>query len=100
MDFTEIGCSPPNQYTSDSRAYNSVMDSEVDELIDKTGLCVPLAARIVKLLAESGASQMEMSTALDIVNHLRQHLRGSLVPEGLTSSWSAPPAYLSPDDKS
>lgn len=66
------------------------MDAAIQDAIDDTGMCIPLAARILRLLAESGASQMEISTALDLVNHLRHHLRASLVPEDVSSSWASP----------
>ncbi len=37
-------------------------------MIDATGLSVPLAARIVSEILDSGASQLEVSTALSLVH--------------------------------
>lgn len=64
------------------------MEGEVQELVDRTGLCVPLAARIMRMIGESGASQLEISTALDLVSHLRHHIKTSIVPEDLQNSWT------------
>jgi hypothetical protein len=33
-------------------------------------MCIPLAARTLQILAESGASQLEMDTALNVADHL------------------------------
>lgn len=44
--------------------YNrGVMDAILDELVADTGMAVPLAARIVKLIRESGASKLEVDVA-------------------------------------
>jgi hypothetical protein len=64
------------------------MDTDLDRAIEDTGLCIPLAARILRLLAESGASQIEIGTALELVSHLRHHLSASLVQEELARAWS------------
>lgn len=75
------------------------MDGDIEQLVNQTGMCVPLAAQIMRVLAESGASQIEISTALDLVNHLRHHIKGSLVPQDLAASWSAPaPAFEEPPE--
>jgi len=56
------------------------MERAMEKAIDYTGMCLPLAAQIVNLLAESGASQVEMTAALNIADHLRSNLKASFVP--------------------
>lgn len=44
------------------------MDSDLQQLVDATGMTMPLAGRIVSVVLASGASQMEIRTALEIVD--------------------------------
>lgn len=67
------------------------MQADIGDVIDDTGLCVPLAAQILRVIARSGATQMEIGTALNLVQHLRHHLKGSLVTEDLAASWQPSP---------
>ena len=62
--------------------------SDLENAVEQTGMCLPLAARILRLLADSGASQMEIITALGIVENLRHHLKATLVPADVQESWS------------
>jgi hypothetical protein len=43
------------------------MDSDIERMIEATGVSMPIAARIVSLVIDSGASQIEILTALDLV---------------------------------
>jgi hypothetical protein len=43
------------------------MDSGIERMVRATGATVPLAARIVSLVLDSGASQAEVTSALSIV---------------------------------
>lgn len=43
------------------------MDSDIERMVEATGASLPLAARIVRLVLDSGASQTEVSAALRIV---------------------------------
>ena len=54
---------------------------DVQGLVDKTGMALPLAARIVALCAESGASNMEINAALDVARHLKEFLPTRHVPD-------------------
>jgi hypothetical protein len=56
---------------------------EIERLIDNTGVCVPLAAGIVGLVLDSGASDMEARAALKIADSLLINLPISARPEGL-----------------
>ena len=40
---------------------------DIERLIDATGVSLPLAARIVSVVLDSGASHVEVSTALNLV---------------------------------
>jgi hypothetical protein len=42
--------------------------SDVDRMIEATGVTLPLAARIVGVLLDSGASAVEIGAALSIVS--------------------------------
>jgi hypothetical protein len=64
------------------------MEADVGALVNETGLCVPLAAQLMAVISRSGATQMEIDTALNLVQHLRHHLKGSLVNEELAASWA------------
>lgn len=57
------------------------MDSDIDRLIEATGASVPLAARIIGLIVESGASKLEVISALDIVKVTLPRLKISLDQE-------------------
>ena len=50
------------------------MDNDVQNLIDMTGASLPLAGRIIKLLADSGANRLEIAVAMDLVNQFRNFL--------------------------
>jgi hypothetical protein len=63
-------------------------NDDLQDALERTGMCIPLATRILRLLGESGASQMEITTALNLVEHLRHHLKGSIVQAELAASWS------------
>lgn len=56
------------------------MEGDVQQLIDQTGVSVPLAAQLFKVIADSGASQLEITVALNLVGHLRHLLDSSLIP--------------------
>jgi hypothetical protein len=57
------------------------MDRDIDRLIEATGAVVPLAARIIGLIVESGASKLEVISALDIVKVTLPRLKISLDQE-------------------
>lgn len=57
------------------------MDAAIQQMVDRTGLVVPLAARIINLLAESGASKMEMGLALELADKLRLIIPAALLPD-------------------
>jgi hypothetical protein len=50
------------------------MDADIKRLVDATGVSVPLAARIIAVIIDSGASHIEVSGALQIVNALKARL--------------------------
>lgn len=54
--------------------------------MDRTGVVIPLAARLFDVIAESGASQLEITTALGLVSHLRNVLPGQMLPDFLEES--------------
>lgn len=43
------------------------MDNDIERLVAVTGTSLPLAGRIVAMIVDSGASQLEVLTALDLV---------------------------------
>ncbi|MGH9664905.1 MAG: hypothetical protein ACRD9L_10820, partial [Bryobacteraceae bacterium] len=61
------------------------VDSDIQALIDNTGMTMPLAGRIVKLLVDSGASRLEILAALDVVGKVIHVLPVPLVSEGAAS---------------
>lgn len=50
------------------------MDSDIERLVQSTGVVLPLAASIVRLAVDSGADKMEVSAALAIVHDVLQVL--------------------------
>jgi hypothetical protein len=59
------------------------MDSDLERMIENTGVTLPLAARIVGLVLDSGASQIEISVALAIVGTTLNLLPVPLVSENV-----------------
>lgn len=51
-----------------SGGYTPGMDADLKALVDSTGMCVPLAAGMVRLILTSGASDMEARAAMKIVD--------------------------------
>jgi hypothetical protein len=62
------------------------MDSDIERMIGVTGMAVPLAARIVSVIIDSGASGVEISTALSIVRNLSDLFPVSLMAEGVCAA--------------
>jgi hypothetical protein len=54
---------------------------DIERLIDATGASLPLAARIIGLIVESGASKLEVASALDVVRIALPRLKISLDQE-------------------
>lgn len=50
------------------------MDRDIERLVEATGVTLPLAARIVSLLLDSGASKVEILAALAIVGNVVNRL--------------------------
>lgn len=63
------------------------MDRDVERMIEATGLAMPLAGRIVGLVLDSGASQVEVLTALDLVRTVL-----TLLPAELVAANVGPPS--------
>lgn len=61
------------------------MDALLDELVTATGVTIPLVARIMKVISESGASQIEISCALNMVGDLHQLLPVPNIADNLTA---------------
>ncbi len=61
------------------------MGLEVDNLVANTGMVLPLAGQIVALAVQSGASRLEIHTALSIVGTLLPTLPVPLVSENAAS---------------
>jgi hypothetical protein len=57
------------------------MDTNIGRMVNATGVAVPLAAQLLMAIAESGASQLEITTALAMVDSLRSLLPGKTLPE-------------------
>jgi len=57
------------------------MDANLQFLLDRTGVSFPLAAQILRLLEQSGASQVEIITAMELVEKFRGFLKVSYVPD-------------------
>ena len=55
----------------------------IAKMVDRTGVVIPLAARLLEVITESGASQLEITTALGVVSHLRNVLPGQILPDFL-----------------
>jgi|CZKX01.1.fsa_nt_gi hypothetical protein len=62
------------------------MDGALDKLVAHTGVAVPLAADIIKVILESGASQIEIGIALNVADQLRHLLPVALVSENVRHS--------------
>ena len=62
------------------------MDRDIERMVEATGVSLPLAARMVSLVLDSGASQIEVATALEIVRSIL-----SLLPAELVSPNVGPP---------
>jgi hypothetical protein len=62
------------------------MESDLAAMVDKTGLVLPLAARLLTVIAESGASQLEISAALSVVGVVRSLLPGRELPDYLRAA--------------
>jgi hypothetical protein len=67
------------------------MDGSVERLIDATGVSVPLAARIICMILDSGASQIEADVALSIVRSAVNLLPTRLVQDGVGAPELHPP---------
>ena len=61
------------------------MDSDIERMVEATGVSMPLAARIVRLVLDSGASQIEIITALDLVRTVLSLLPAQVVAENVGS---------------
>ena len=61
------------------------MDADLDKLVADTGVAIPLAAGMVKLIRESGASKIEVDVALAMVQHLAHLLPIALVAENVSA---------------
>jgi hypothetical protein len=59
------------------------MDSDLRTLIENTGVSLPLAARIIAFVLDSGASQLEVNVALDVVKSLLHLLPVPLISENV-----------------
>ncbi|MGH9666208.1 MAG: hypothetical protein ACRD9L_17415 [Bryobacteraceae bacterium] len=46
------------------------MERGIERMIESSGLSLPLAGRIVELIVDSGASRLEVLSALSIVQNL------------------------------
>jgi hypothetical protein len=64
---------------------NERMDGPIEKLVERTGVVIPLAARLLEVIADSGASQLEITIALSVVGQLRNALPGRQLPEYLES---------------
>lgn len=53
---------------SRARWYDSLMEGAIERFEEKTGLCLPLAARMVSVILDSGASDWEARAAMKIVD--------------------------------
>jgi hypothetical protein len=56
------------------------VEGDLEQLVNRTGLSLPLAAQILRVIGNSGASQLEITVALNLVGHLRHLLETSQVP--------------------
>jgi hypothetical protein len=59
------------------------MPNDIDRLVEATGISVHVAAQIVSIVLDSGASDMEVRAALKIVDAVLVTLPISSRPEGL-----------------
>lgn len=59
------------------------MDADLQRMIDVTGVSMPLAARIIGVVIDSGASQVEICTALSLVRTIIDLLPVPLVSENV-----------------
>ena len=57
------------------------MDANIDQLVTDTGVVIPLAARLLQVIKESGASKLELDIALGVVSRLAHLLPVTLVPD-------------------
>lgn len=57
--------------------------NDMDRMIEATGVTLPLAARMVALVLDSGASQVEVLTALAVVRTVTDLLPIPLLSEGV-----------------
>ena len=60
---------------------------QIQRLVSNTGVCVPLAAGMVALILDSGASDMEARAAIKVTEALLINLPISARPEGLRASF-------------
>lgn len=67
------------------------MEADIGQMVESTGLAVPLAAQLFKVIADSGASQLEITVALGMVGSLRVLLPAKGVPEFALPSRQASP---------
>lgn len=62
------------------------MDRDIERMVENSGVSVPLAARIVSLILDSGASGVEVSIALTIVRSVLHALPLQHVAESVGAS--------------
>jgi hypothetical protein len=58
----------------------------IAKMIDRTGVVISIAARLLDVIAESGASQLEITTALGVVPSLRSVLPRQTLADFLDAS--------------
>ena len=56
------------------------MQGDIQRVVEKTGLSMPLASQILNLIVDSGASHVEVQAALHVVNALLTLLPIEYVP--------------------
>lgn len=62
------------------------MHTALDELVANTGVVLPLTASIIKLILESGASQIEVAATLQMVKELVNLLPMELIAPAVSAS--------------
>ena len=67
------------------------MQGDLQDLVTKTGVTLPLVASITKAIVDSGASRLEAQVALGLVDQLLHLLPITLVANGVSSPELAGP---------